>query len=43
MGNKSLKILIAEDDKSLLDLYDKKFTAGGFDVIRAVDGGEARF
>jgi DNA-binding response OmpR family regulator len=34
-------ILIAEDDKPLLDLYDKKFTAKGFKVIRAEDGGQA--
>ena len=35
------RILIAEDDKPLLDLYDKKFTAKGFEVIRAEDGGQA--
>ena len=41
MGNKNLKILIAEDDKPILDLYEKKFHAAGFEVIRAADGGEA--
>jgi two-component system alkaline phosphatase synthesis response regulator PhoP len=35
------KILIAEDDLPLLDLYDKKFTKCGFEVIRAEDGGQA--
>lgn len=35
------KILIAEDDLPLLDLYDKKFTKSGFDVVRAEDGGQA--
>lgn len=36
-----MKILIAEDDKPLLDLYDKKFSSNGFEVVRAGDGGEA--
>ena len=39
--SKKLKILIAEDDLPILDLYDKKFTGAGYEVIRAVDGGEA--
>ena len=39
--SKKPKILIAEDDQPILDLYDKKFTAAGFDVVKAVDGGEA--
>jgi two-component system, OmpR family, alkaline phosphatase synthesis response regulator PhoP len=41
MSKNDLKILIAEDDQPILDLYDKKFSANGFEVIRAVDGGEA--
>lgn len=39
--SKKPKILIAEDDLPILDLYDKKFTSAGYEVIRAVDGGEA--
>lgn len=35
------KVLIAEDDLPLLDLYDKKFTKSGFNVVRAEDGGKA--
>jgi CheY-like chemotaxis protein len=35
------RVLIAEDDLPLLDLYDKKFTKAGYEVIRAEDGGEA--
>lgn len=35
------KIVIAEDDLPLLDLYDKKFTKSGYEVIRAEDGGQA--
>lgn len=35
------KILIAEDDLPLLNLYDKKFSEAGFEVIRAEDGGQA--
>jgi CheY-like chemotaxis protein len=35
------RVLIAEDDLPLLDLYDKKFTKSGYEVIRAEDGGEA--
>jgi CheY-like chemotaxis protein len=38
---KKHKILIAEDDISLLDLYTKKFTNGGYEVVRAEDGGQA--
>lgn len=34
------KVLIIEDDVPLLDLYDKKFTKCGYDVIRAEDGGK---
>lgn len=32
------KILIVEDDEALLNLYDKKFSSCGFNVIRAEDG-----
>ena len=35
------KILIAEDDLPLLELYDKKFTKSGYEVVRAEDGGVA--
>jgi DNA-binding response OmpR family regulator len=35
------KVLIAEDDIPLLDLYDKKFTSKGYQVLRADDGGKA--
>ena len=35
---KKQKVLIIEDDVPLIDLYDKKFTAKGYEVIRAVDG-----
>lgn len=35
------KVMIAEDDLPLLDLYDKKFTKSGFQVCRAEDGGQA--
>uniref|UniRef100_A0A7C4TPF8 Response regulator n=1 Tax=candidate division WWE3 bacterium TaxID=2053526 RepID=A0A7C4TPF8_UNCKA len=35
------KVLIAEDDIPLLDLYDKKFSSKGYEVIRAEDGGKA--
>jgi CheY-like chemotaxis protein len=41
MVKQKFKILIAEDDEPLLSLYDKKFTAAGFEVIRAADGGQA--
>lgn len=40
MMSKKHKVLIVEDDTPLLDLYDKKFTACGFEVIRAEDGGK---
>lgn len=38
--NKTFKILIVEDDKSILDLYDRKFSNSGFKVIKAIDGAE---
>jgi len=40
-NNKKYKILIVEDDVALLDLYDKKFTKSGYNVIRADDGEKA--
>lgn len=33
-------VLIVEDDIPILDLYDKKFTKCGYEVIRAEDGEE---
>lgn len=36
--SKKKRVLIIEDDIPLLDLYDKKFTARGYEVIRAEDG-----
>lgn len=39
MKNK-YKVLVVEDDTALLDLYDKKFTASGYTVLRAEDGGK---
>ena len=35
------KILIAEDDHILLNMYKRKFMMEGFDVQDAVDGGDA--
>lgn len=35
------RILIVEDDSVLLQMYAKKFTKDGFEVIEAVDGIEA--
>lgn len=40
MKNKP-KVLIVEDDVALLNLYVKKFSHSGYDVLTAVDGGEA--
>ncbi len=40
MVKKNYKVLIVEDDVPILDLYDKKFTASGYTVVRAQDGGE---
>jgi len=40
MDEKKKKILIVEDDESLLNLYDKKFCNSGFIVIKAEDGGK---
>lgn len=35
------KILIAEDDEFIRDIYNRIFTATGFDVILATNGAEA--
>lgn len=35
---KKTKVLVVEDEIPILDLYDKKFTTRGFEVIRAEDG-----
>jgi DNA-binding response OmpR family regulator len=34
------KVLIVEDDEALLNLYVKKFSKNGFEVIAAEDGGK---
>ena len=39
--NKKIKILIAEDDSFLAQMYSDKLEAEGFDVILATDGVEA--
>ncbi len=38
MAQKKKKILIVEDDEALLNLYDKKLTNHGYEVVRAEDG-----
>lgn len=38
MAQKKKKILIVEDDEALLNLYDKKLTNCGYEVVRAEDG-----
>lgn len=40
MMAKKYKVLIVEDDIPILDLYDKKFTSSGFNVVRAEDGAQ---
>lgn len=35
---KKIKVLVIEDEVPILDLYDKKFTSKGYEVIRAEDG-----
>lgn len=35
---KKIKVLVVEDEVPILDLYDKKFTTRGYEVIRAEDG-----
>jgi DNA-binding response OmpR family regulator len=40
MAKNKYKVLVVEDDVPLLDLYDKKFTASGYTVVRAEDGGK---
>ncbi|MDD3678715.1 MAG: response regulator [Patescibacteria group bacterium] len=32
------KVLIVEDDEALINLYEKKFSNNGFEVIKAEDG-----
>ncbi len=39
-SNKTFKVLIVEDDKSILDLYERKFSSSGYKVIKAIDGAE---
>jgi two-component system alkaline phosphatase synthesis response regulator PhoP len=34
------KILFVEDDSMISDIYEKKFKASGFDVVKASTGGE---
>jgi DNA-binding response OmpR family regulator len=40
MSEGKKRVLIVEDDQALIDLYDKKFTHSGYEVIRAEDGQE---
>jgi len=40
MSEGKKKVLIVEDDQALLNLYDKKFSNSGYNVIRAEDGQE---
>lgn len=40
MSEGKKRVLIVEDDQALIDLYDKKFTHCGYEVIRAEDGQE---
>lgn len=35
------KVIIAEDDPALSDIYKKKFSDSGFEVFSAEDGGKA--
>ncbi len=37
-GGRKNKVLIIEDDQALLNLYNKKFSNSGYDVITAEDG-----
>ena len=38
MAGKKAKILIVEDDKTLLDMYKLKFEQEGFNILIALDG-----
>lgn len=38
MGKEKIKILLAEDDIQLIDMYEKKFELEGFEVVVAEDG-----
>lgn len=41
LREEKIKILIAEDDEFIRDIYNRIFTASGFDVILATNGVEA--
>ncbi|PIZ00185.1 response regulator [bacterium (Candidatus Howlettbacteria) CG_4_10_14_0_8_um_filter_40_9] len=41
MEKDKIKILLAEDDLQLIDMYKKKFELEGFDVLLAEDGRKA--
>lgn len=41
MAEKKIKILLAEDDLQLIDMYKKKFELENFEVILAEDGKKA--
>lgn len=41
MDNKKIKILIAEDDSFLAQMYSEKLEAEGFEVVLATNGVEA--
>ncbi len=38
MSEGKKRVLIVEDDQALINLYDKKFSNSGYEVIRAEDG-----
>lgn len=41
MANKPLKVMVAEDDEFLMNMYLAKFKQEGYDVISVSDGVEA--
>ena len=41
MAKEKIKILLAEDDLQLIDMYKKKFDLEGFDILLAEDGEKA--
>ena len=38
MGNGKIKVLLAEDDNTLLEMYNLKFKESGLDILTAQDG-----
>ena len=41
MSEQKVKILVADDDQVLLDMYKERLSLSGFEVITAMDGEEA--